>query len=38
MKSFPKKLRDKKEERKANNTLRQLGMQNKLVDFHQMVI
>lgn len=30
---FPKKLQQKLEERKANNALRQLGIQNNLVDF-----
>ncbi|GAA4890106.1 pyridoxal phosphate-dependent aminotransferase family protein [Flaviramulus aquimarinus] len=33
MKTFPKKLQDKLEERKANNALRQLGTQNELIDF-----
>ena len=33
MKNFPKKLQDKIESRKANNALRQLGVQNNLIDF-----
>ncbi|WP_298555867.1 pyridoxal phosphate-dependent aminotransferase family protein [uncultured Algibacter sp.] len=33
MKTFPKKLQKKLEERKANNALRQLGIQSSLVDF-----
>ncbi|PWH83742.1 8-amino-7-oxononanoate synthase [Algibacter marinivivus] len=33
MKDFPQKLYQKIEERKANNALRQLGVQNDLIDF-----
>lgn len=33
MKTFPKKLQQKLEDRKAKNALRQLGVQNSLIDF-----